>query len=87
MSHLADVSRIGIQCRGLGNWVFLVQNIGFCQLKIDEGSESTRQLEENSSAGSRNVSLGFQELVETSVVRLEAGRQNVEEILVRRKLS
>lgn len=31
--------------------------------------------------------LGFQELVETSVVRLEAGRQNVEEILVRRKLS
>lgn len=45
------------------------------------------QLEENSSAGSRNVPLGFQEFVETSVVRLEAGRQNVEEILVRRKLS
>lgn len=45
------------------------------------------QLEENSSAGSRNVPLGFQEFVETSVFRLEAGRQNVEEILVRRKLS
>lgn len=67
--------------------MFLVQNIGFYQLKINEGSESTRQLEENSSAGSRNVSPGFQEFVETSVVRLEAGRQNVEEILVRRKLS